>query len=53
MGTLNVFFVSNSTFKDKILENGPVKPVTHVSDCKMFPDINTDNLYFCLQETVF
>ena len=53
MGTLNVFFVSNSTFKDKILENGPVKPVTHVSDCKMFPDINIDNLYFCLEETVF
>ena len=43
MGKLYVFFVSNGTIKDKILENDRTKPITHAADLKMFPDIDVDN----------
>ena len=43
------FFVSSSTINVEILENGPVKSVTHATDFKkMFLDIDTDDLQFCL-----
>ena len=45
MGKLDVFFVLNGTTNVMILENSPVKPVTHAADFKkMFPDIGNDNL---------
>ena len=38
---LNVFFISYSTIIVKVLENYPIKSVTHAADLKkMFPDID-------------
>ena len=45
MGKLDVFFVLNGTTNVMILENSPVKPVTHAADFKkVLPDIGNDNL---------
>ena len=45
MGKLNVFFVSHNTIKFRILGDGPIEPVTYVTDFKnMFSDIDIDNM---------
>ena len=54
MGKLNLFFVSNGTIKVKILENVQSNPLlTQLILKKMFPDIDIDNLQFCLLGLVF
>lgn len=42
---LNAFILSNGSIKLKLLENGPVKPITHAADFKnLFPNVSIFNM---------
>ena len=42
---IHQFYTSNGIIRFKLIENGSVKTITHVSDLKdLFPDIDIDNL---------
>ena len=54
MGKLNVIICMKQLIKIKILENGPVKPVTHPADFKkIFPVIDIDHMQFRQEAELF